>query len=113
MLPARFELEARPGREVYNCSRHEDLARLSKGGDAVRGVYRDPDQIVRPELDLAGMQPGPQRDALLSGRVAPRQFQVRTARRDHAPGTPLRAHSPRVSNSTFDPSMSSGTAPDT
>ena len=35
----------------------------------VRSVHGDPDHVRRPKLDLAGMQPGPQGDALGGGRV--------------------------------------------
>src|SRR5206468_2102017 len=57
VLTAANEHQPRSGHEVADCARYEDLVRGGEGGDARRGVDRDPAQRRLVALDLAGMHP--------------------------------------------------------
>src|SRR5688500_4729741 len=55
---AILEPDARPGDEVLDGARDEDLPRLRGGGDPRAGMHGDAMCLAAGELDLAGVQPG-------------------------------------------------------
>ena len=62
MFTARFELQSRPRRKVDDRAGDEDLERAREVGDATRDVDCDARDVGGPELDLAGVQAGAERD---------------------------------------------------